>query len=50
MKARHALRLAEGGDVRALRFAELFRGDDERVPLAGLDWGTRVLWDALAGV
>lgn len=32
-----------------IRFAELFHGDDERIPLAGLDWGTRVLWDALLG-
>ena len=31
-----------------IRFADLFHGDDERIPLAGLDWGTRVLWDTLA--
>lgn len=30
-----------------IRFASLFHGDDERIPLEGLDWGTRVLWDAL---
>ncbi len=32
-----------------LRFAELFHGDDERIPLDSLDWGTRVLWDAVLG-
>lgn len=32
-----------------LRFARLFHGDDERIPLDGLDWGTRVLWDTLLG-
>lgn len=32
-----------------LRYAELFHGDDERIPLEGLDWGTRVLWDAILG-
>jgi acetylornithine deacetylase/succinyl-diaminopimelate desuccinylase-like protein len=32
-----------------LRYADLFHGDDERIPLDGLDWGTRVLWDALLG-
>jgi acetylornithine deacetylase/succinyl-diaminopimelate desuccinylase-like protein len=32
-----------------IRFAALFHGDDERIPLAGLDWGTRVLWDAVLG-
>lgn len=32
-----------------LRYADLFHGDDERIPLEGLDWGTRVLWDALLG-
>ena len=30
-----------------IRFADLFHGDDERIPLEGLDWGTRVLWDTL---
>jgi acetylornithine deacetylase/succinyl-diaminopimelate desuccinylase-like protein len=30
-----------------MNFAELFHGDDERIPLDGLDWGTRVLWDTL---
>lgn len=32
-----------------LRYADLFHGDDERIPLDGLDWGTRVLWDTLLG-
>lgn len=32
-----------------VRYADLFHGDDERIPLDGLDWGTRVLWDALLG-
>ena len=26
-----------------IRFAEMFHGDDERIPLAGLHWGTEVL-------
>lgn len=33
-----------------MRFPDLFHGDDERIPLDGLDWGTRVLWDALLEV
>lgn len=32
-----------------IRYADLFHGDDERIPLDGLAWGTRVLWDALLG-
>lgn len=32
-----------------IKYADLFHGDDERIPLDGLDWGTRVLWDALLG-
>ena len=30
-----------------IKYADLCHGDNERIPLAGLDWGTRVLWDAL---
>lgn len=33
----------------SIRFADLFHGVDERIPLDGLDWGTRVLWDAIVG-
>jgi len=32
-----------------LNFAAMFHGDDERIPLDGLAWGTRVLWDAILG-
>lgn len=32
-----------------IKYADLFHGDDERIPLDGLDWGTQVLWDALLG-
>jgi len=33
----------------SIKFADMFHGKDERIPLEGLDWGTRVLWDALLG-
>ncbi len=32
-----------------IKYADMFHGHDERIPLEGLDWGTRVLWDALLG-
>src|SRR5204863_428592 len=33
---------------RGLRFADLFHGNDERVPVDGLAWGTRVLAETVA--
>jgi acetylornithine deacetylase/succinyl-diaminopimelate desuccinylase-like protein len=36
------LRLAAG-----VRFADLFHGDDERVPVDGVRWGVRVLYEAV---
>jgi len=30
-----------------IRFAEMFHGDDERIPIAGLHWGTEVLHDVV---
>jgi acetylornithine deacetylase/succinyl-diaminopimelate desuccinylase-like protein len=32
-----------------LSFAKMYHGDDERVPVDGLSWGVRVLFDAVAG-
>ena len=29
------------------RFAELFHGDDERIPVEGLRWGVGVLYDVV---
>jgi acetylornithine deacetylase/succinyl-diaminopimelate desuccinylase-like protein len=34
---------------RELRFAELYHGLDERIPLEGLAWGTRVLGELVTG-
>jgi acetylornithine deacetylase/succinyl-diaminopimelate desuccinylase-like protein len=33
----------------ALSFSRMYHGDDERIPVAGLAWGLRVLHDAVAG-
>lgn len=33
---------------RGMRFAELYHGNDERVPVEGLRWGTEVLYDVVA--
>ena len=30
-----------------MRFADMFHGDDERIPLAGLHWGVEVLYDVV---
>ena len=30
-----------------IRYADMFHGVDERIPLAAMDFGTRVLWDTL---
>lgn len=32
-----------------LAFAKMYHGDDERVPVEGLKWGLRVLFDAVTG-
>jgi hypothetical protein len=32
-----------------IRFAEMFHGHNERVPLAGLHWGTELLHDVVRG-
>lgn len=32
-----------------IHYAAMFHGDDERIPVEGLAWGTRVLWDAIQG-
>ena len=33
--------------TRPLDFARMYHGDDERVPVEGLHWGLRVLFDAV---
>ena len=32
-----------------LSFSRIYHGTDERIPTAGLAWGVRVLFDAVAG-
>jgi acetylornithine deacetylase/succinyl-diaminopimelate desuccinylase-like protein len=32
---------------RGMRFAEMFHGNDERIPVEGLGWGTNVLYDVV---
>jgi acetylornithine deacetylase/succinyl-diaminopimelate desuccinylase-like protein len=33
----------------AIDFSKMYHGHDERVPVAGLEWGVRVLYDAVSG-